>query len=197
LIDETREPVISGRSPVLDPDVEPGFAIARGIALHKLLQMLPTLPAAERTAAGRRYLERAGAGWPAGEREAALVSVEAILASPRFSPLFAEGSRAEVSVMGRLKVRGKERAISGTIDRLAITAGEVQIVDYKSNRPAPQTLEAVPPAYIVQLALYRALLAPLYPGKTVMAALLFTEEPRLIELPAEVMDEALVRLTQA
>ncbi|NGO51225.1 double-strand break repair helicase AddA [Allomesorhizobium camelthorni] len=197
LIDETREPVISGRSPVLDPDVEPGFAIARGIALHKLLQMLPTLPAAESNAAGRRYLERAGAGWPAGEREAALASVEAILASPRFSPLFAEGSRAEVSVMGRLKVRGKERAVSGTIDRLAITAGEVQIVDYKSNRPAPQTLDAVPPAYIVQLALYRALLALLYPGKTVTAALLFTEEPRLIELPAAVMDEALVRLTQA
>jgi ATP-dependent helicase/nuclease subunit A len=197
LIDETREPVISGRSPVLDPDVEPGFAIARGIALHKLLQMLPTLPAAERNAAGRRYLERTGTGWPDGEREAALASVKAILASPRFSPLFAEGSRAEVSVMGRLQVRGKERAISGTIDRLAITAAEVQIVDYKSNRPAPQTLEAVPPAYIVQLALYRALLAPLYPGKAVTAALLFTEEPRLIELPAAVMDEALVRLTQA
>jgi ATP-dependent helicase/nuclease subunit A len=197
LIEETREPVISGRSPVLDPELEPGFAIARGIALHKLLQMLPSLPAAERNAAGRRYLQRAGAGWPDGEREAALASVEAILASPRFSPLFAEGSRAEVSVMGKLKVRGKERAVSGTIDRLAVTAGEVQIVDYKSNRPAPQTLEAVPPAYILQLALYRTLLQPLYPGKAVTAALLFTEEPKLIEVPAVVMDEALVRLTRA
>jgi ATP-dependent helicase/nuclease subunit A len=197
LIEETREPVISGRSPVLDPELEPGFAIARGIALHKLLQMLPSLPAAERNAAGWRYLERAGAGWPDGERETALASVEAILASPRFSPLFAEGSRAEVSVMGKLQVRGKERAVSGTIDRLAVTAGEVQIVDYKSNRPAPQMLEAVPPAYILQLALYRALLQPLYPGRAVTAALLFTEEPRLIEVPAAVMDEALVRLTRA
>jgi ATP-dependent helicase/nuclease subunit A len=170
---------------------------ARGIALHKLLQMLPSLPAAERNAAGWRYLQRAGAGWPDGERETALASVEAILASPRFSPLFAEGSRAEVSVMGKLQVRGKERAVSGTIDRLAFTAGEVQIVDYKSNRPAPQTLEAVPPAYILQLALYRALLQPLYPGRAITAALLFTEEPRLIEVPAAVMDEALVRLTRA
>jgi ATP-dependent helicase/nuclease subunit A len=99
--------------------------------------------------------------------------------------------------MGTLQVRGKERAVSGKIDRLAVTAGEVQIVDYKSNRPAPRTLADVPPAYVVQLALYRALLAPLYPGKAVTAALLFTEEPRLIELPAAVMDEALVRLTQA
>ena len=35
----------------------------------------------------------------------------------------------------------------------------------------------------LQLALYRALLQPLYPGRTVAAALLFTETPRLIALP--------------
>jgi ATP-dependent helicase/nuclease subunit A len=197
LIDEARETAISGRSPVLDPELEPGFAVARGIALHKLLQVLPSLPDAERAAAGKRYLKRVGGGWAAGEREAALASVEAILASPRFSPLFAEGSRAEVSVMGKLPVKGRERAVSGTIDRLAVTAGEVQIVDYKSNRPSPQSLAEVPAAYVVQLALYRALLQPLYPGKTVTAALLFTEGPTLIEIPAGEMDEALVRLTQA
>jgi ATP-dependent helicase/nuclease subunit A len=55
----------------------------------------------------------------------------------------------------------------------------------------------VPPAYILQLALYRALLKPLYPGRSVTAALLFTEAPRLIELPAEAMDDALARLTGA
>jgi ATP-dependent helicase/nuclease subunit A len=47
---------------------------------------------------------------------------------------------------------------------------------------------------VTQLALYRALLAPLYPEKEVRAALLFTESPRLIELPEKLMDEALVRL---
>ena len=42
-----------------------------------------------------------------------------------------------------------------------------------------------------------ALLKPLYPGRSVTAALLFTEAPRLIELPAEAMDDALARLTGA
>ena len=55
----------------------------------------------------------------------------------------------------------------------------------------------MPPAYVLQLALYRALLQPLYPGKKVSAALLFTEAPRLIALPARRMDDALARLTQA
>ena len=99
--------------------------------------------------------------------------------------------------MGSLEVRGKTRSISGKIDRLAVTADTVSIVDYKTNRPAPASLAEVPPAYLLQLALYRALLQPLYPGRQVKAALLFTEAPRLIELPAGAMDDALARLTGA
>ena len=60
--------------------------------------------------------------------------------------------------MGSLEVKGKKRSISGKIDRLAVTPGKVSIVDYKTNRPAPATLAEVPPAYVLQLALYRALL---------------------------------------
>ncbi len=55
----------------------------------------------------------------------------------------------------------------------------------------------MPLSYVVQLALYRALLQPLYPGKQISAALLFTEAPRLIALPEAAMDDALARLTQA
>jgi ATP-dependent helicase/nuclease subunit A len=99
--------------------------------------------------------------------------------------------------MGSLEVKGRLRSISGKIDRLAVTPEKVSIVDYKTNRPAPAGLAEVPPAYVLQLALYRALLQPLYPGREVTAALLFTEAPRLIELPAAAMDDALARLTRA
>ncbi|TIT39216.1 MAG: double-strand break repair helicase AddA, partial [Mesorhizobium sp.] len=131
------------------------------------------------------------------ERGKALVAVMAILADPRFTALFAPASRAEVAVMGSLEVKGKLRSISGKIDRLAISGHSVSIVDYKTNRPAPATLEEVRPAYVLQLALYRALLQPLYPGRAVRAVLLFTEAPRLIELPARALDDALARLTGA
>jgi ATP-dependent helicase/nuclease subunit A len=97
--------------------------------------------------------------------------------------------------MGSLKVKGKQRSVSGKIDRLAVTPDRVLIVDYKTNRPPPATLAQVPDAYVLQLGLYRELLKPLYPGRGIVAALLFTEAPRLIELTAEVMDAALARLT--
>ncbi|MER9295882.1 double-strand break repair helicase AddA [Mesorhizobium sp. M0621] len=197
LIDEGKEAVVDKASPVLDADAEPGFAVLRGLALHKLLQMLPGIAAPERQGAAERYLARTGAEWPPSEREKALASVTAILADASFSPLFAPSSRAEVAIMGSLEVKGKKRSISGKIDRLAVTPESVSIVDYKTNRPAPASLAEVPPAYVLQLALYRALLQPLYPGRAVKAALLFTEAPRLIELPAGAMDDALARLTGA
>ncbi|HEV7417996.1 MAG TPA: PD-(D/E)XK nuclease family protein, partial [Tianweitania sediminis] len=137
---------------------------------------------------------RIGGAWPAGEREAALQSVFAVIEDPAFAPLFAPGSRAEVGVMGTLDVGSTPRAIAGTVDRLVVTENAVLIVDYKTNRPAPQDLPAVPGAYVVQLALYRALLKEIYPGKAVSAALLFTEGPILIPLPHQIMDEALKKL---
>ena len=44
------------------------------------------------------------------------------------------------------------------------------------------------------IALYRALLQRIYPGKTVRAALVFTESPILLEIPAQMLDAELATL---
>jgi double-strand break repair helicase AddA, alphaproteobacterial type len=195
LVVETSEAaVLPGGSPVLDPQAAPGFAVERGIVLHRLLQVLPQIEPGEREAAVARYVARAGAGWTESERQAVLDSVFTVLSTPDFAPLFAPGSRAEVAVMGTLEIRGVPRAISGKIDRLAVTAQRVMIVDYKTGRPAPLTADEVHPDHIAQLALYRALIQPLYPERIVAAALLFTEAPRLVAVPPDALDAALARL---
>jgi ATP-dependent helicase/nuclease subunit A len=196
-IESVADPAIVVRSPVLDAGEEPSLAIARGLAVHRLLQILPSMPEDERLAAARRYVERVGGGWLPDERGFAVRSVMRVLADPRFAPIFSPDSRAEVGIAGTLEIGGIKRAISGKIDRLAVTAKEVLIVDYKTNRPAPWRLDEVSQTYVAQLALYRALLQPLYPGRIVSAALLFTEAPLLIAIPAAAMDDALVRLTRA
>ncbi len=84
--------------------------------------------------------------------------------------------------------------VSGQIDRLAITASEILIADYKTNRPVPRI---VPANYRGQLALYRAVLAQLYPGRAIRAALIWTEVPDLMELSDTVLDEALAQVTSA
>jgi ATP-dependent helicase/nuclease subunit A len=99
-----------------------------------------------------------------------------------------------VPIVGRLDgPAGESLQVSGQVDRLAVTPDAVWIADYKSNRPPPRRLEDVPPAYVGQLALYRAVLCKLY-ERPVRAALIWTETPRLMEIPPSALDAALAHL---
>ena len=94
--------------------------------------------------------------------------VLAVLDDPRFAPLFAPGSRAEVPIVGRLARPGRTPIlVSGQVDRLVVTPTAVLIADYKTNRPAPRSLAEVERARRLRRASSRST-APcwrkLYPG---------------------------------
>jgi len=173
-------------------------ALARGRLVHRLLQSLPEIPAERRADAGRQFLERAGREFSASEREAFLTRVLGLIGDTRFAPLFAPGSRAEVPIVGRIARPDRPTlAVSGQIDRLVETPGAVLIADYKTNRPAPRRLDDVPRDYVRQLALYRHVLARLYPDRTIRAALIWTDTSELMEIPSAVLDQALAHVTSA
>ncbi len=157
-------------SPVLHERDEPGFAIERGTAVHRLLQYLPEIEAETRAASAEKYLDRHGRDWRPDQRRSALDAVMRVMSDPRFAGVFAIGSRAEVAIAGHLKVAGVERAVSGKIDRLAVSDDEVLLVDYKTNRVPPRDIGQVPPGYIAQVAVYSALLRQVYPDRKVSAA---------------------------
>jgi ATP-dependent helicase/nuclease subunit A len=171
-------------------------ALARGSLVHRLLQSLPDIAPERRGAAARRYLERSGTLFDEVERNDMARQVLALMDDPRFAPLAAPGSRAEVPIVGRITRHGRSPvSISGQVDRLAVAAQAVLIADYKTNRPAPRRLEEVPEAYLVQLALYRAALAELYPGRTLRALLVWTDVPDFMEIPDSILDAALSGVT--
>ena len=167
-------------------------ALQRGTLVHRLLQSLPDLAREQRIEAARRYLARAARDWNDDEREALIVQTLTLLDDPRFAPVFAAGSRAEVSIVGRLpRPRGRHVVVSGQIDRLVVTGNAVLIVDYKTNHAPPTHAKDAPPAYIRQLALYRGVLAKLYPGRTIRAALAWTETLEMMELSPPALDAGL------
>lgn len=167
-------------------------ALQRGTLVHRLLQSLPDLTREQRSGAARRYLARAARDWSDDERDALISQALALLDDPRFAPVFAPGSRAEVSIVGRLpRLRGGHAVVSGQIDRLVVTDDAVLIVDYKTNHTPPTHPKDAPPAYIRQLALYRAVLANLYPGRTIHAALLWTETLEIMEIFPPALDAGL------
>jgi ATP-dependent helicase/nuclease subunit A len=169
-------------------------ALARGRIVHRLMQSLPDIPQAGRKAAIEHYLKNAAADFAPDEQAEMARHVLTILNDLVFADLFAPGSRAEVPIVGRL-ARESEPAlgVAGQVDRLAVTRDSVLIADYKTDRTPPSGLAEVPDRYTGQLALYRAVLGRIYPGKTIRAALIFTEGPTVIEVPGAALDTALAK----
>jgi ATP-dependent helicase/nuclease subunit A len=170
-------------------------ALQRGTLVHRLLQSLPDVAAERRRDASLKYLARNADGWTDGDRETLAETVLALIGDPRFGQVFGAGSRAEVGIVGRLQRPGRPpAAVSGQIDRLVVTPSEVLIVDFKTNQAPPKLPAEAPAGYLRQLALYRAVLQKLYPQLPVRAALLWTETPELMEIPAPALDARLATI---
>ena len=185
--DEPRRAIGSG---------EREMARLRGTLAHRLLRSLPDIPAGRREKVAGEFLSRRGDGMSAKQRAALLQEVLLLIESTDFAALFAPGSRAEISIAGKVAAAdGRTVLVSGQIDRLAITQDAVSIADFKTNRDPPRRIKEVPADYVRQLSLYRAVLMKLYPDRPVRAALIWTEVPDLMELSAKDLDEALRQVT--
>lgn len=168
----------------------------RGRVVHKLLETLPDMAPAERRTVALDFVRRIMADLGDAAAAAVVAEVLAVLDDPRFAAAFAPGSRAEVAIVGEVVAEGGRRlAVSGQIDRLAVTAEEVLVVDFKTNRDPPAADTPAPEGYVAQMAIYRRLLADLFPGRRIRAAILWTARPSLAEIPADALDAALAKLT--
>ena len=161
-----------------EPSAERRASLASGEALHLLLEHLPRHPAAERERQARAVLS-ARALVPEAEWTALIAEALAVVALPALAPLFAAGARAEVAVIGRVaQPDGTELVVSGTVDRLVVLPDAVLVADFKSGPPHAR----VPADYIRQMALYRQVLAPLWPDKPLRMLLVWTQTLRMVEL---------------
>ena len=162
----------------------------RGNLIHKLLEVLPEIPVERRRETARKILS-SDQDVPEDLRDQISREVFAVLEHEDFAPIFAAGSRAEVSLAGSAKGLPDGLYLNAQIDRLCVTPETVTIVDYKSNRPPPRDPNDVADLYLGQMAAYRELAREIYPGRTVNCALLWTDGPYLMELPNALLDAAL------
>ena len=182
LLGEESEPPAAAPHGAGDPS---GGRFRRGLLIHALLQFLPEHPPEAREAIARRHLARPGHGLSAAEQEATLREVLAVIGHPALREAFGPDSLAEAPLAGR--VAGGVN-VAGQVDRLWIGDGRALVVDYKTNRPPPERVEEVSPAYLRQMAAYRAVLRAAWPGCAVGCALVWTWSGRVMELPAGLLD---------
>ena len=126
--------------------------------------------------------------------EGRLAETLALLDDPALAPLFGPGARAEVAVAGEIVIGGVRRAVSGQIDRLAVTDEAVIFADFKTSARPPADLAGAPVAHVGQLAVYGALLADIFPGRRLEALLVYTAGPRVLAVPDEALAAALDQL---
>ena len=162
------------------PDAARLAAARRGVALHRLFELLPALDPALRADVAQRWCALNAAGLDAPEM---MATVQAVLDDPAFAPVFAADALTEAPVAAVLG----EAVIAGSIDRLLVTETDVLAVDFKTGSRVPAGLAEVPAAHLAQMAAYTAALARVFPGREVRAGLLYTAGPRLIEIPASVL----------
>ena len=158
----------------------------RGRLVHTLLQHLPQIVPSEQERAAKAFVAARGHDLSEALRQEIVSETLAIVQDPRFAPLFQPGSLGEVPIVARLP----KGDLSGQIDRLVVSDGTLLVLDYKTNRPPPSTPEEVAPAYVAQLAAYRAALRLMYPGRALRAALVWTDGPKLMEIPSNLLDQA-------
>jgi ATP-dependent helicase/nuclease subunit A len=162
-------PSAAGTERAADPPLPPEaarVAARRGVLIHRLLERLPDVAPDRRTDAGRAWLARQGADLDEAERAAMLDSALAVLAEPTFAQVFSPAALAEVPLAAT--VGGI--VIAGTADRLLIEAERITVIDFKTARRPPAALSVI------------------HPGLRIEAALLYTQAPRLIAIPTEILD---------
>jgi ATP-dependent helicase/nuclease subunit A len=158
--------------------------LLHGRLVHALLQHLPACAPDDRQSAARRFLAARGGFLVEDRREALAQSALAVLADPRLAPLFGPDSTPEVDIVATLE---NGAVVSGRIDRLAETASEALIAEFKTGRPRAKLEDA----HLRQLALYRAAIAPLFPGKRLRCFLIYTQNASVLEADESALADAL------
>jgi len=165
----------------------------RGLVIHRLLQLLPDVAPEQRAAAADVLLAREPDLTEPQRAEMAHAAL-AVLRDPQFAAVFGPGSRAEAAIAGSAAALPPGLAVSGRVDRLVVQAGCVLVVDFKTNRPAPDEIEDADFAYKMQMAVYVAVLAEVFPGRKIEAALVWTDGPKLMAVPENIIAETLAAL---
>ena len=192
---ETAQRVLSpsGISPKTEPPVMTPFGpgreerLRRGTLIHLLFEALPDIAKKDRAQGGDGLSWRNSRTSTPAQRAEMVEAAFGVMDDPKFAAVFGPGGRAEAPVIGRLG----SSVINGRVDRLVITDEAILVIDYKTDRPSPPSVGDVGEAYVAQMAAYRAVLAQTWPDRPIRCLLVWTDGPKLMEIPASDLDRVI------
>ncbi len=171
-------------------------AQARGSLIHRLLEVLPALPAEHRAKAAKLAAAAFAGELAPRQREEAARHVLALIAKGALAP---QGGRmlAEAGLAVTVPGAGgaQDAVILGQADRIELGEDTASVLDYKSGSlPAEGPVK---PAHLAQLACYRFALQRLYPDADVRAAIFDTGSGAAREASGQDLDAVLKQVLGA
>lgn len=151
-----------------------GLAAERGKLIHALFERIESHGSME--AATRWLAQQRVEGI---DRTELLEQVRSVIVQPNFAAFLGSTARSEVPLAALVG----DSVITGRIDRLVVEPDLVRLLDFKTGRHVPRTVDEVPIPHMRQMAHYVAALQVIFPGRKIEASLLFTHAPHIITLP--------------
>lgn len=188
----------STQDDVTPPSAVSSHSMTRGIIIHRLLEMLPQVPASKRLESAIHYVKNytsydilSGPDSFGSEQDIHNLCTRLIhiIESKPFCDIFSEQSRSEVPLSGSMTINHQHVPIQGRIDRLLITDHDVTIVDFKSKTKVPETPDRIPQTYLYQMTCYHTIVQNIFKNKHVTSAILWTEDPMLMTIPETLIQE--------
>lgn len=171
-----------GSDPPMPPDAVPKAA-RRGVLIHALLERLPEVLRSDREERALAWLGKHAPELDEEERREMYDVAKAVLDTPEFADIFGPDALAEVPLAATVE----GQVVMGTADRLLVGEDSVTVVDFKTARRPPQSLNEIPDSTMRQMAAYVAALETIFPNHAVRAAVLYSQTPLLIALPGDAL----------
>jgi ATP-dependent helicase/nuclease subunit A len=153
-------------------------ARTRGIAIHRLLQLL----CEGATDVKRRVAAELGLAVGDGELGEWVEEAQRVFGEPRFSHLFDAAHYSAAYNEVPLHYRDGRQWVYGIVDRVVVSGDTVWLVDYKTHAvPDQQTALALAERYRPQLAYYARGAQRLWPQQQIRSGLLFTAGRQWLE----------------
>ena len=165
-----------------------GLAMARGTAIHRLLETLPAIPPAFRNDVAAQLLHQClheDHSFSESERDGMIQEAVEVLKSPALADVFAEDALTEVG----FSVTVDGQPMQGVMDRVLVRPDKVLVIDFKTNAIVPTTPEDCPEGILRQMGAYRQALTILYPDRPAEAAVLWTRTATMMPLPGALLQD--------
>ena len=194
---ETLKPSeLGGKKALPGEGLEEEEAKRRGRQIHRLLEILPTVPPKAWPGTAARILANGPDAAKGAELDALLAEAQGVLTKPELAHLFAADVLAEVPISANIEAL-ENRRIHGIIDALVVTPETVLAVDFKTNTEVPDSPETCPDGLLRQMGAYAHALAAIYPGRVIQTAFVWTRTANLMTLPHDLVTKALKDTTIA